>query len=39
MLKWGLQELDRAELWVPGREGQRPNREFLAERFDRFQAA
>jgi putative restriction endonuclease len=39
MLKWGLQEMDRAELWVPGREGQRPNREFLAERFGRFRAA
>ena len=39
MLRWGLQEMDRKELWVPGREEQRPNREFLAERFGRFRAA
>ena len=39
MLRWGLQEMDRKELWVPGREEWRPNREFLAERFGRFKAA
>jgi hypothetical protein len=39
MLKWGLQEMDGAQLAVPGNDAQKPNREFLAERFDRFRAA
>ena len=39
MLKWGLQEMDKAGLWLPDRKEQLPNREFLAERFDRFRAA
>jgi putative restriction endonuclease len=39
MLRWGLQEMDRAGLWLPARKEQQPNREFLAERFGRFRAA
>jgi putative restriction endonuclease len=39
MLTWGLQKMDKVELWLPRNEGQRPNREFLAERFERFRAA
>jgi len=39
MLRWGLQEMDKAGLWLPGKEEQQPNREFLAERFERFRAA
>ena len=36
MLKWGLQEMDAKVLLLPSRSEQRPNREFLAERFDQF---
>ena len=39
MLKHGLQELDGARLTLPSRKIQRPNRDFLAERYDRFSAA
>ena len=39
MLRWGLQEMDGAGLWLPSSEGQQPNREFLAERYERFRAA
>ncbi len=39
MLKHGLQELDGIRLQVPWRADLRPNRDFLAERFDRFRAA
>lgn len=39
MLKHGLQELDGRLLLQPTRPGDRPNRDFLAERFDRFRAA
>jgi putative restriction endonuclease len=39
MLKWGLQAMDGQELNLPVRTEQRPNREFLEERFDRFKAA
>lgn len=39
MLTWGLQKMDKVELWVPSNEAQRPNRDFLAERFERFHAA
>jgi putative restriction endonuclease len=39
MLTWGLQKMDQVALWLPRSEAQRPNREFLAERFSRFQAA
>lgn len=39
MLKWGLQEMNHVSLWLPRSEPQKPNREFLAERFERFRAA
>lgn len=38
MLKHGLQEIAGAKLLVPTRRGLRPNRDFLAERFERFLA-
>jgi putative restriction endonuclease len=39
MLRHGLQELHGGPIAVPRRESERPNREFLAERFDRFRVA
>jgi putative restriction endonuclease len=39
MLTWGLQKMNQVALWLPATEAQRPNRDFLAERFDRFSAA
>jgi putative restriction endonuclease len=39
MLRHGLQEVHGSVLLLPRNEGQRPNRDFLAERFDRFRAA
>ena len=39
MLRHGLQELHNGKLIVPRREGDQPNREYLAERFDAFRAA
>ncbi len=39
MLKHGLQEVDGARLILPRKPELRPNRDFLAERFDRFRAA
>lgn len=39
MLRHGLQEMHGGKLIVPRREGDRPNREYLAERFEKFQAA
>jgi putative restriction endonuclease len=39
MLKHGLQEIAGARLLVPARRVHRPNREFLAVRFERFLSA
>jgi putative restriction endonuclease len=39
MLKHGLQELHGSRLVLPRHDEHKPNRDFLAERFDRFQAA
>lgn len=39
MLKHGLQEMDRRNLWVPTRLKDRPDRERLAARFDQFKVA
>jgi putative restriction endonuclease len=39
MLRHGLQEVEGTKLYLPRREELKPNREFLAERFDRFRAA
>ncbi len=39
MLRHGLQELDRARLAVPRSGRLQPNREYLAERFERFRKA
>lgn len=39
MLKHGLQEVDGSKLLLPTRAEQRPNPDFLAERFEQFQAA
>ena len=39
MLTGGLQKMDQVTLWLPRSQEQRPNREFLAERFERFRAA
>jgi putative restriction endonuclease len=39
MLKHGLQEVAGTRLVLPTRSELHPNRDFLAERFDRFRAA
>jgi putative restriction endonuclease len=39
MLRHGLQEVHGSSLLLPAKTSQRPNREFLAERFERFRAA
>lgn len=39
MLRHGLQEMDKSPISVPRHPEARPNREYLAERFDRFLAA
>ena len=39
MLRHGLQEAEGSKLLLPRRLDERPNREFLAERFARFNAA
>jgi putative restriction endonuclease len=39
MLRYGLQEVNGVELLVPRRDDQKPNPEFLEERFVRFTAA
>jgi putative restriction endonuclease len=39
MLKYGIQGVEGGMLVLPRKEALRPNREFLAERFERFQAA
>ena len=39
MLRHGLQEVAGSRLVLPRRDDLRPNRDFLAERFDRFRAA
>jgi hypothetical protein len=39
MLQWGLQHFHGAELFVPHRQEQRPNRDFLADRYALFQQA
>jgi putative restriction endonuclease len=39
MLRHGFQEIHGAALSVPRRAAQRPNRDYLAERFGRFRAA
>lgn len=39
MLRYGLQEVHGSRLVLPRREADRPNREYLAVRFDRFRAA
>lgn len=39
MLRHGLQEVEGSRLILPRSDDLRPNRDFLAERFDRFRAA
>lgn len=39
MLRHGLQEVHRSRLVLPRRAEERPNRDFLAERYERFRAA
>jgi putative restriction endonuclease len=39
MLRYGLQAVHGQRLARPRREHERPNRDYLAERFDRFRAA
>jgi putative restriction endonuclease len=39
MLKHGIQEIAGGRLLLPRAEASKPNREFLAERFERFRAA
>jgi putative restriction endonuclease len=36
MLKYGLQEMDRRNLWLPSRPKDRPDQDRLAARFDEF---
>ena len=39
MLKYGLQEMDRRNLWVPQRTSDQPDRERLQRRFEQFASA
>ncbi len=39
MLKYGLQQMDRRDLWVPSRGTEKPDRDRLAARFDAFMDA
>ena len=39
MLRYGLQEVEGSRLLLPHKSALRPNREFLAERFELFKAA
>lgn len=39
MLRYGLQEVDGYQLLLPKKEQLRPNRDYLAERFEGFRAA
>jgi putative restriction endonuclease len=39
ILTYGIQGVANAKLLLPKKENMRPNRDFLAERFDRFRAA
>jgi putative restriction endonuclease len=39
MLRYGLQEVHGSHLLLPRKEVHRPNRDYLAERFERFRAA
>jgi putative restriction endonuclease len=39
MLRYGLQEVAGSKLILPRQADLEPNRDFLAERFDRFRAA
>jgi putative restriction endonuclease len=39
MLRYGLQEVHGSQLLLPRKEEHRPNRDYLAERFERFRAA
>jgi putative restriction endonuclease len=39
MLQHGLQGFHGASIGIPSREGHRPNREFLAERYELFKKA
>lgn len=39
MLRHGLQDMDGGMIHVPRSESQRPRRDYLEERFDKFQAA
>lgn len=39
MLKHGIQEVEGGRLILPRRTSSRPNRDYLAERFERFRAA
>lgn len=39
MQRHGLQEVHESRLVLPRREEHRPNRDFLAQRFERFRAA
>ncbi len=39
MLRHGLQDMEGGIIQVPNRTELKPNRDYLAERFDRFRAA
>ena len=39
MLMWGLQRMGKVGLWLPSSDSQRPDRDFLDERFRRFLSA
>jgi putative restriction endonuclease len=39
MLKHGLQEMHASKIILPGRAANRPNRDYLEERFAKFLAA
>lgn len=39
MLKHGLQEMHSSKIILPGKAANRPNRDYLQERFEKFLAA
>lgn len=39
MLKYGLQEMDRRQLWVPRRGSEKPDRDRLSARYEEFKNA
>ena len=39
MLRWGLQAMEQRKLWLPRKEADKPRRDYLEERFEKFRSA